>query len=214
MMNLKKIFNKSKFIVFEGQDGAGKTTLALALKNYLIDKGISVDYTKEPTDSIIGEIIRKHSHLINWKTQSYLCVADRNEHLNPCIEPSIITNSSVICDRYILSNIAYQSEADNDDTRSNYRRTFIEELNEDFFKPDITFVILTDLDTSYQRVCKKYSNDKFENLKMQAHVKRFYDKLASDNFDLCESHNIYFINGNKSEELMLAEVLEGLKTLE
>jgi energy-coupling factor transporter ATP-binding protein EcfA2 len=75
---------KGKFIVFEGIDGSGKTTQASLLYSYLLSKGKKVVLTKEPTQGIIGSLIRA-ALSGEWKTNNatlqLLFSADRAHHI-------------------------------------------------------------------------------------------------------------------------------------
>ena len=49
---------RGKFIVFEGIDGAGKTTQINLLANYLREEGRAVYCTAEPTETVSGGLLR------------------------------------------------------------------------------------------------------------------------------------------------------------
>src|SRR3989304_1252387 len=101
-----------KFYVFEGLDGSGLTTQAALLRNYFLSKGKEAVLTKEPTDGLIGGIIKAPLR-DEWKTNplalQMLFAADRAHHLTTEIEPALKKGKNVISDRYVLSNIAYGS---------------------------------------------------------------------------------------------------------
>ena len=78
------------FIVLEGIDKAGKTTQAELLKHYLINQGNSAVISSEPTEGVIGKLIRKAMQnqvfVIKEKAKfdeqmAYLFAADRHYHL-------------------------------------------------------------------------------------------------------------------------------------
>ena len=81
-----------KLIVFEGLDGSGITTQATLLRNYFLGKDKDAILTKEPTDGLIGGIIKACLRK-EWKTDSLtlqmLFAADRAHHLSTEIEPAI-----------------------------------------------------------------------------------------------------------------------------
>jgi len=99
------------FIVIEGPDGAGKSTVAKALAAALQAEGRDVFLTAEPTRSAIGTLVRglaQEGNAVHWETLAMLFVADRREHVEQ-IRHSLSTGSVVICDRYALSTVVYQS---------------------------------------------------------------------------------------------------------
>ena len=98
------------FIVIEGLDGAGLSTQAGLLNDYFLKKSKNVLLTKEPTNGLIGGLIK--AGLKNeWKTDNItlqtLYSADRAHHLATEIEPALKKNIIVICDRYVLSTLAF-----------------------------------------------------------------------------------------------------------
>ena len=103
-----------KFIVFEGIDGAGKTTQAELLANALRSEGKSVVITAEPTGYEGGKLLRM---ALSGKIKRSECqmavmfVSDRIEHnIHPenGIEALLAEGCYVICDRYYYSTLAYQ----------------------------------------------------------------------------------------------------------
>lgn len=101
----------STFLVFEGIDGAGKTTQASILFEALMRKGHNVLLTREPDGTDLGE------HVGDWlrryparsdMTELLLFCAARAEHVSQVIMPAIHQGRLVICDRYISSTLAYQ----------------------------------------------------------------------------------------------------------
>jgi dTMP kinase len=93
-----------RFIVIDGPDGAGKSTLAAALADKL---GAAV-LTREP-------FYPEARRLLFCDTQpaelAIAMAADRHKHLRYVVEPALIDGHTVICDRYVLSTLVYQHEA-------------------------------------------------------------------------------------------------------
>ncbi len=114
---------EGKFIVIEGPDGAGSSTQLRLVKQYLEeDKKVKVAETKEPTNNVIGGLIR--GLLTNvWKVDSYgtqlLFCADRAHHLEREVEPAIAKGWYVTTDRYLASTVVYGSMALANDTHYN-----------------------------------------------------------------------------------------------
>ncbi len=110
---------RGRFIVFEGIDGAGKTTQIELLERYLKDRGRRVYRTAEPTESVSGGLLRDALGGVSRRTScemAALFVLDRIFHnVNPIngIEKMLADGVDVICDRYYYSSLAYQgSETD------------------------------------------------------------------------------------------------------
>ena len=105
---------KGKFIVFEGIDGAGKSTQISLLEKRLKSEGINVVTTAEPTASAMGGLIRDALSGASPKGPYELAamfLADRITHnVSPIygIQKMLNEGTYVICDRYYYSSFAYQ----------------------------------------------------------------------------------------------------------
>lgn len=102
------------FIVIEGIEGSGKSSLAASLADALTKRGLNVLLTKEPGGTQFGGKVRElilESRNLNPKAETLLFLADRAQHISELIRPALSTGMTVICDRYIYSTIAYQGFA-------------------------------------------------------------------------------------------------------
>ena len=105
---------RGRFIVFEGIDGAGKTTQIELLERCLKEQGRRVYRTAEPTESVTGGLLRDALAGISKRTaceMAALFTLDRIFHnVNPVhgIEKMLADGIDVICDRYYYSTLAYQ----------------------------------------------------------------------------------------------------------
>ena len=102
--------HSGKLIVFEGIDGTGKSTQLTLLEKVLRELQIPVVSTREPTEGTYGRRIRalytdRGSFSLQDELQLFL--ADRREHVRECIAPALAAGKIVLCDRYVLSTIAY-----------------------------------------------------------------------------------------------------------
>jgi dTMP kinase len=104
------------FIVFEGGDGAGKTTQMEALVGWLRARGQDVVTTREPGGTNVGERIRDTlldpaSDGMDARTEALLYAADRAQHVAEVIQPALDAGKVVVSDRFIDSSLAYQGIA-------------------------------------------------------------------------------------------------------
>lgn len=139
---------RGRLIVFEGIDGAGKTTQARRLVAHLAASGVPALYTKEPTDGPHGRRIRATATAGRLPAEEELAlfVADRREHVATVIEPALARGTTVIVDRYYLSTAAYQGARGLDPAR-------ILEQNEAFAPPpDVCFLLDIDPAAGVARV--------------------------------------------------------------
>ena len=106
---------KGKFIVIEGPDGSGKTTIALRLKEILSEK-YDVVHTREPGGIDIAEQIRNiildpKNTAMEAKTEALLYAASRRQHLVEKVIPALEKGSIVLCERFVYSSLVYQGYA-------------------------------------------------------------------------------------------------------
>src|SRR5689334_5017199 len=102
------------FITFEGQDGAGKTTQAELLVEWLRADGHEVISTREPGGTPLGEAIRDvvlHGVEMTPWAEATLFASARAEHVERVIRPALERGAWVVCDRYVDSSIVYQGIA-------------------------------------------------------------------------------------------------------
>src|SRR3990167_4813314 len=97
-------------IVFEGIDGAGKTTQARSLARQLRQMGVEVVESKEPRNGPGGQKLRQSGETgrLEPEEELELFVKDRREHVRDLIEPGLAAGKGVIVDRYYFSTAAYQ----------------------------------------------------------------------------------------------------------
>ncbi|MCT9929808.1 dTMP kinase [Planotetraspora sp. A-T 1434] len=101
------------FVAFEGGEGSGKTTQSRLLAIWLRDQGYDVVQTREPGSTKVGMRLRAilldatHQGL-SARSETLLYAADRAEHVEKVIRPALYRGSTVVCDRYVDSSLAYQ----------------------------------------------------------------------------------------------------------
>ncbi|MDV2978944.1 dTMP kinase [Glutamicibacter sp. HZAU] len=101
------------FIVFEGGDGAGKSTQVALAKQWLESRGAKVTTTREPGGTQISEELRSlvldHGHGdIDARTEALIYSAARAAHVQQVISPALEAGTHIICDRFVDSSLAYQ----------------------------------------------------------------------------------------------------------
>ena len=130
----------SRFITFEGGEGAGKSTQARLLAEALTDLGLPVLRTREPGGAPGAEELRTLllSGRFPWSVpaETLLHFAARAEHVVQTIRPTLAAGTWVVCDRFADSTLAYQGYGQGAD------RAMIETLTGLIgLQPDVTIVL-------------------------------------------------------------------------
>jgi dTMP kinase len=102
--------HNTRFITFEGMDGAGKSTQIARTADWLRARGDAVLLTREPGGTPLGESLRAlllHEPM-HPDTEALLMFAARREHLAQVIEPALARGEWVLCDRFTDASFAYQ----------------------------------------------------------------------------------------------------------
>ena len=102
------------FVVFEGLDGSGKSTLMGGLEAELQKRGLTTLRTREPGGTPLGDqiremILRKDGPAPTPRTELLLYEASRSQHVDQVIRPSLEKGIWVLCDRYSASSVAFQA---------------------------------------------------------------------------------------------------------
>jgi dTMP kinase len=150
------------FIVFEGVDGAGKTTQVRLLDERLHRVGYDVVCLKEPTEGPWGQKLRQLAQQgrqeISPATELEWFIQDRREDVERNIQPALARGQIVVLDRYYFSTIAYQGALHLDPEEIRAR-------NEAFAPPpDLLFLLYLPAEQGWQRVQQRGTFSHFERL--------------------------------------------------
>ena len=164
----------SFFVVIEGIDGAGKTSIARALNNIFRQTlGENVLLTEEPhNESLMGEEIRSALRRECELRRDELALAfalNRSSHLKNVIECHLQREHAVvICDRYLLSSLVYQ-------TCDDITMEYVYNINRWARVPDLTIVLQVSAHLAYQRMDErsKSARELFEN-DLPTRLKKYY----------------------------------------
>ncbi|NPV13320.1 dTMP kinase [candidate division WOR-3 bacterium] len=168
-------------ITFEGVEGSGKSTQAQLLAQYLKEKGREVVFSREPGGTEIGERIRNilldpDCRQMDARTELFLYLASRNQHVREKILPALRAGKVVVLDRFADSSVAYQGFG------RELGEKFVSRLNKLAtigLKPDITFLVDVPVVVGYQRKEKgKLDRMEQEEVKFHERVRNGYLRLA------------------------------------
>ena len=175
------------FFTFEGGEGVGKSTLISNLEQALKDKGHTILKTHEPGGSPLGGAIRnlllqRKEISISKRAELLLFLADRAQHVEEIILPTLKKGQIVLCDRFTDSTLAYQGAArggfDKDDLHSfcQFAAFHIE--------PERTFLLDLDPKIGLERIKKERNHitlDRIEEEDLLFHqeVRNAFLKIAN-----------------------------------
>lgn len=104
---------KGLFVVIEGPDGSGKSTVAEGICRHFKDKGLEVIHTREPGGTAISEAVREilldpANKAMDPRCEALLYAAARAQHVEEVILPALARGALVLSERYVFSSLVYQ----------------------------------------------------------------------------------------------------------
>lgn len=197
------------FVVFEGGDGAGKSTQVRLLANWLTEQSIAHRVTREPGDTWLGGHLRHllldpASGPISPRAEALVYAADKAQHVDEVVIPALTAGEVVLCDRYVDSTLAYQGAG---------RRMDLTELEHIArwatrdLRPDLTVVLDVDPDIA---VHTKAEPDRLESAGREFHrdVRQLFLDLAAR-----DPERYLVLPGRDPRDVVAAQVRDRLRPL-
>lgn len=174
-----------RFITLEGGEGAGKSTQARRIRDWLEARGRQVVLTREPGGSPLAEavrelVLRDWDEGVNAQTEVLLMFAARAAHVRSTIAPALTAGKDVICDRFVDSSYAYQG-AGKGIADAVLRQ--LEQLALDALKPALTLVLDLPPEAGLARAHSRGDANRFEaeSLAFMRRVREgFLQRAAAD----------------------------------
>ncbi len=170
----------SYFVVFEGGEGAGKSSQMAAFVRWLQARGDDVVVTREPGGTLLGERLREAlldtSSNIDARAEALLFAADRAQHAAEVIKPALAKGKIVVSDRFLDSSLAYQGLA---------RGLGLAEVYElsawatDGLVPDLVFLLTVDSETAAGRLSGEPDRLELEGVDFHNRVAAAYVELST-----------------------------------
>jgi dTMP kinase len=198
-----------KLIVFEGVEGAGKTTQMQRLIHWLQAScflSTSLVATREPGGTELGKGLRRllldqgEGELVSDRAELLMYAADRTQHVETFLKPQLALGTMVLCDRFTDSTIAYQGYG------RGLNLDLIEQLNEiatGGLQSDLTFWLDINVEVGLARVRARGKRDRIEQADVEFHrrVQQGFAELARQNPD-----RIIRINADRTEDEVAQEI--------
>lgn len=184
------------FVTFEGPEGSGKTTHTDLLSQYLKDQGYTVNLTREPGGTSLGESIREllldpSDQNVNKRAELYLYLAARAQHVEERIRPALNRGEIVVCDRFTDASLVYQGLGRNLglETVHQFNQHATNELS-----PDLTFILDVPVDEGLREARNssrtQWNSDRGDRIEQEGNhfhqtVREGYRELADRFPDRC-----------------------------
>lgn len=198
---------RAPFIAVEGLDGAGTTTQACLVSDYLQSLGFKTWTTREPSSGPLGRAVRagiEGDEAMSREALALGFAADRMHHMS---RPGGIQHMQangvwVISDRYVLSSLAYQSA-------QGLEFSWLLELNKHAPCPDVTVFIDTPVKVCLERIESREQNleDQFHRRTALINTRREYMHALAQG-----SHvgKLVTADGSKEPRRVLAQIVRGM----
>ncbi len=194
------------FIVFEGTDGTGKTSYIKKLEEWLNTRGLDVISTRLPGGTILGQKIREllfgeevNTKILHRASSSLLYAADFLETQLKIIKPALEAGRIVLCDRWCISETAYNDGYDN--YPDWHKRVIDTYLGLEIVPPDYIVFLTATPEVISKRLSNRANIDKKQegklwgNLEKLVNIQHKYETILSNDprvlqFDTSNDHTI------------------------
>jgi len=161
---------RGRFVVFEGPEGAGKSTQLRILAERLTAAGRDTLFTREPGGTPAGEAIRRlvldPTLRVDPLPEFLLYSAARAQHIADVIEPALASGRDVVSDRFSAASVAYQGYGRGLDLG------FVAEMNARVtgaLEPDLTVLLDIDPAAGLARASGRALHDRLEAAGLDFH---------------------------------------------
>ena len=199
------------FIVFEGIDGSGKTTMANLLTKYLQSQKKEVLFTKAPSNGRIGTLVRdatKQGQSFHVESMAMLFAADINELIKNEIVPVLEKGGTVICDRFFYSLMAYQGV--NNDMVNLIENLIMQFKNLPNASPDYVFFMDTEPEICIERLLSTRNEISiYEEISTMVKTRERFLKILAP----LPSDKLFILKPECEEKDSLSKTLEQIKRI-
>ncbi|GIL16461.1 MAG: thymidylate kinase [Oligoflexia bacterium] len=205
------------FIVFEGLDGSGKSSLMSAFERELQSKGLKTIRTREPGGTPLGDeiremILRRDGPAPTPRTELLLYEASRAQHVDQVIRPHLEKNDWVLCDRFSASSVAFQAggRAISED--------WVEKLNDfatDGLKPELTVLLDLSVGESRRRRNNRESQGGEKEDRIESEADSFHERVRQAFLRQAQQDPKHWLvlNAGATPEELLKQLNEHVRSL-
>lgn len=193
------------YIVFEGVDGSGKTTMWNKVAKWLKEKGKGAVGTYEPQESFNGYLDyawgKSLDEISNPSASSALYYALERLILQQEIKESLEEGQVVLSDRSYISSMVYQYDID-----------FVKEVNQYALKPDLVIFLDVDAEVAYERLKERDGRVDVSLRDLKEYVDRYEESIDW----VCDPLNgldkpVFTVDANKSQDEVFRTIIQFLE---
>ena len=199
------------FITLEGIEGAGKSTVARGICEWLDRHSIRATLTREPGGTALAERVRqivleKGDERLSSVTETLLMFAARGIHVENLIRPALARGEWVVCDRFTDASRAYQGAGRGVDPA--WIESLASQVHGDL-TPDCTLLLDLPVPVGLERARRRRGGpaDRFE-----AEAQAFFDRVRAAYLELArrEPQRIRVIDASLPPEAVQQQVVAAL----
>lgn len=205
------------FLVFEGLDGSGKSSLMSALEKELKSKGLATLRTREPGGTPLGDelreiILRTKGPAPTPRTELLLYEASRSQHVDHIIRPALEKNFWVLCDRFTASSVAFQAGG------REIPEEWVERLNEfatGGLKAELTILLDLTVEESRRRRHHRNGGTAEGEDRIESETDSFHDRVRQGFLRQAQEDPKHWLvlDASKTPETLLEELLKSIRGL-
>jgi len=201
---------ESLFVVFDGIDGAGKSTQIAMLRDFLIARGSSVFCTRDPGSTPLGDAIReillhREDIPLAMTSEMLLYMAARAQLVDEQIRPALERKDIVLCDRFLLANVVYQGCAGGLSVETLWQ---VGQVATGGLMPDVTIILDLDVEKAASRMQRGL--DRLEK-RGRDYFQRVRDGFRSQ-LPRCTGATL-LVDADRSPEIIHCEILSKIENL-
>ncbi len=192
------------FVVIEGIEGSGKSTLVAAIAEELREAGRDVVVTREPGGTPLGDAVRElflnRSIEISSLAESMLVNAARAQHVADLIRPALAAGRVVLCDRFVDSTLAYQGYGRQGDVEA---LRLICGIATGGLEPDFTLVLDLPVDAARERMRERsVPSDRIES-----ESDAFHERVRQGFLELAKAPRHRVLDAGLAPELLVERAM-------
>lgn len=192
------------FVVIEGIEGTGKSTLLFGLADRLKREGYDVAVTREPGGTPLGDAVREiflnRPVAISPLAESMLVNAARAQHVLDVIRPALAVGRIVLCDRFTDSTLAYQGYGRGLDVES---LRAVCDTAAGGLEPD--FVVVLDLPVSVARARLRERNVASDRIEREDDA--FHERVRQGFLELARAPKHRVLDARLPAEVLVEEAM-------